>query len=341
VAKLADVARRAGVSPATVSRALNEVPTVDPVLARKVKEAAQELGYRPNAVALNLRRRRTDVWALVVSDIGNPFITAVVRGVEDVAQANGFSVVLCNADEDPRKEADYLAVAEQEQVAGAILTPTALDTDASPLTRAGIPVVTVDRPLLDPVDTVIADSRWGAGVATRHLLDEGWRRPACITGPGSKETAEERLRGYLDALAERAVGGRRHLVRHVAYDVEGGRAGASSLLGLRTPPDAFLVASSMMALGVLQELQARGLRPGEDVGLVSFDDAPWATLLDPPLSVVTQPAYDIGTHAATLLNERVRHRDLSSPPRTVVLPTRLVVRGSSRSSRQSSARQVL
>ncbi len=329
MAKISDVAQRAGVSAATVSRALNNVPTVDPVLAARVRAAAAELGYRPNAVARNLRRQRTDVWALIISDIANPFFTAVARGVEDVAQRHGYSVLLCNADEDRAKEERYLAVAEQEQVAGVIMSPNMRGSDVSRLTDAAIPLVTVDRAIRQPVDSVMVHSRDGAREATSHLLSNGWRRPACITGPEHANTAQERLSGYLEALGSRRRRSAGRLVRHTDFQAESARHAMSSLLDERHPPDSVFIANATMALGALGELRHRGLQPGRDLGLVTFDDAPWARFIDPPLTVVAQPAYDIGATAAELLCDRLAG-SASTRARHVRLSTELIVRESSR-----------
>ena len=151
VVKIVDVAEAAQVSVATVSRALNHSSRVDPVLAARVRATAERLGYRPNAVARNLRRQGTQVWALIITDINNPFYTAVARGVEDQASESGFSVLLCNSDEDQGKEDRYLEVAEQERVAGVIMAPRASDSDVSGAVGSKIPLVAVDRQL---------DRRW-------------------------------------------------------------------------------------------------------------------------------------------------------------------------------------
>ncbi|QDP95256.1 LacI family transcriptional regulator [Microlunatus elymi] len=333
-----DVAERAGVSVATVSRALNGVPSVDPVLAKRVHAAARALGYRANGVARSLRRRQTDVWALIISDVANPFFTAIARGVEDVAQQAGYSVLLCNADEDAAKEARYLEVAERSLVSGVLLSPTITGSDIGRLQASGVPVVTVDRNLSEPVDSVLADSATGAFRATEHLLEQGWRRPACITGPRQAATAEDRMRGFLDALARHRIRRGRSLVRHTNYRADGGREATAELLDAADPPDALFVANSELALGALEELTARGLRLGRDIGMVAFDDAPWAAFIEAPLSVVAQPAYEIGVEAARLLLDRITaarkrpsdHPGAPAPPRTVLLGTRLIVRESSR-----------
>jgi LacI family transcriptional regulator len=329
-AKITDVAARAGVSSATASRALNGAPTVNPELADRVRTAADDLGYRRNGMARNLRRQRTDVWALVVSDIANPFFTVVARGVEDIAQQAGYSVLLCNADEDPDKEADYLDVAEHERVSGVIISPNGAGTDLRHLRAAHIPVVAVDRPLADPVDTVLVHSRRGACEATRHLLESGWTRPACISGPGHVDTSAQRVSGYLDALRETKRRPLKTLIRYADYHrAESARAEVAAVLGHRVPPDSFFVANSSMALGVLEELNREGLRPGQDVGLIAFDDAPWTALVDPPISVVAQPAYDIGVYAGRMLLRRIADQQADSSPHEVQLTAQLVIRRSS------------
>jgi LacI family transcriptional regulator len=327
VVKISDVAREAGVSVATVSRALNGRSSVDPELASRVREAAARLGYRPNVVARSLRRKATDLLALIIADVANPFFTAITRGVEDVARSRGFSVVLCNSDEDPDKESTYLRVAEQQQVAGVILSPHRDGSDIGDLRRAGVPTVVVDRPLPEPVDSVTVRSREGAREATNHLIDAGWSRPACITGPEDAWTAQERLEGYLAAVREH--GGIDELWVRGPFRQQGGASGAARLLDAPEPPDALIVANSQMALGVLEEVRRRGLRVGVDIGLVTFDEAPWASVVEPPMSVVAQPAYDIGAQAAQLLMDRIAG-SVPAEPRHVLLSTMLVVRDSSR-----------
>jgi LacI family transcriptional regulator len=325
--KIRDVAREAGVSASTVSRALNGKPGVNPDYVARVEAAAAKLGYRPNGVARNLRRKTTDVLALIISDVGNPFFTAITRGVEDVARSNGYSVLLCNSDEDSVKEATYLGVAEQEQVAGVIISPHSAATDISRLRAGKIPLVVIDRPLPEDTDTVMVHSREGARAATNHLIDSGWRRPACVTGPEDAATAEERLAGYLDAVREHGVG--EGLFRRASFRQQGGVVAAAELLDLANPPDALFVANAEMALGVLDELTRRGIEIGHDIGLIMFDDTPWAPFISRAMSVVAQPAYDIGTLAAELLMQQLR--GLAPPqPRRVTLSTMLIVRESSR-----------
>lgn len=323
--KIVDVAREAGVAPSTVSRALNNHPSVGEEYVQRVREAAERLGYRPNGVARNLRRRTTDLIALIIPDVGNHFHTAVARGVEDVARESGMSVLLCNSDEDPVKEATYLGVAQSENVAGVLLCPHHSDVDISLLLDNRIPVVAIDRKLRGAVDSVTTDSRSGAYEATTHLLESGWLRPGCCAGPADVETAQWRVDGYVDAV----VGsGAEPLVAYGSYDREGGARTTAELLDRADPPDSLFVSNEQMALGALAELKRRGLEPGRDIGILTFDDTPWAPLMEPPMSVVEQPSYEIGARSARMLIDRIRGESPATT-RHVTLPTRLVVRRSS------------
>ncbi|WP_020494903.1 LacI family DNA-binding transcriptional regulator [Sciscionella marina] len=330
MATISDVAARAGVSTATVSRALNGKSSVDPALVQRVVQAARELGYQPNGLARNLRRQETAVIALIISDVENPFFTALARGVEDVAQAVGYSVVLCNADENGEKERRYIDVAVQERVAGVLLSPTSTATDVRALTERGTPVIAVDRPLPHAAtDSVLVDTRAAAREATVHLAEQGYTRIGCLTGPSGIPTADERLAGYRDGLRSARLRRDPSLVRRAEFRAAGARAAMTELLagegGER--PDALLIANNAMAIGALVAISEAGLRPGTDIGVVSFDDAPWAPLIDRPLTVVAQPAYEMGTVAAQLLLARVN--DSSRAPTQTTLSARLIPRASS------------
>jgi LacI family transcriptional regulator len=326
MATINDVAARAGVSVATVSRTLNGNVTVDPGLAARVRAAAAELGYQPNGLARSLRKRKTAVLALIISDVENPFFTSIARGVEDVAMAAGYSVVLCNSDEKLDKERRYLDVAVEDRVAGVVLSPTAAGTDVAALLSRGTPVVAVDRPL-PGVDQVLVNTRLAAAEATAHLIRSGYRHIGCVTGPAGVRTADDRLAGYRDALGGAGRDEVPWLVRRADYRTEGAGLAAAEMLAAG-PVDALLVANSTQAIGVLDTLRRAGARLGADVGVVAFDDAPWATLIDPPLTVVAQPAYELGAVAARLLLDRIG--GATSEPVTRTLAAALIERGSSR-----------
>jgi len=328
MATIYDVARHAEVSPATVSRVVNGHANVDPVLAARVRDAMRELDYRPNAVARNLRRSRTSLWAVVISDIGNPFFTSLVRGVEDVAQRAGYSVVLCNSDEDAAKEGQYVSAALSEQMAGVIISPSGRATHVNRLADARVPVVVIDRQVRGAaVDTVLVDNEHGAELATAHLIDSGFCRIACITGPRRISTAMQRLRGYQRALKRAGLPADETLVRFADFRSDGGYHAMASLLELSPRPDAVFGANNLMTVGLLERLVDERVDVPVQMGVVGFDDVPWANLVRPSLSTVAQPTYELGRTAAELLVERITAP--ARRPSTVTLHTKLHVRESS------------
>ncbi|RFU82295.1 LacI family transcriptional regulator [Streptomyces triticagri] len=329
---ISDVARAAGVSPATVSRVFNG-GRVTAERAERVRRTAAELGFAPNRVARSLRKQRASVIGLIIPDIENPFFTSLARGVEDAAQETNLSVVLCNTDEDVDKERRYLEIAAAEQMAGVIVAAASRNrTDLSLLAGRGMPVVAVDRrPRGASVDAVMVDNQHGGEEATAHLLASGYRRIACIAGPEGASTSEERLAGYRavlrDQLREAGEGGEPspEYVRHGDFRVEGGRAAMTELLALPEPPDAVFVANNLMTVGALAALREAAVEP-PDFGVLSFGDVPWASLVRPSLTTVQLPSYDLGWTAAGLLQDRIAGTDRSL--QTVVLRTALQVRES-------------
>ena len=331
---MADVARLAGVSSATVSRCLNG-GNVTPQVKEEVKRAVAQLGYRPNLIARGLRRQVSNVWACVVPDIENQFFTAMVRGVEDVARGLHHAVVLCNTDEDTDREAEYLQLIVSQQMSGMIISATHAGLDISALTSTGTKVVSVDRELTEPTDTVLVDSHEGAMAATRHLVAMGCKRIACVTGPHDTTTGEQRLQGYRAALWESTRPVNPDLECYSDFKEAGGFAAASKMLALDAPPDGFFVANNQMTVGVLRALAAAGLAVPADVAVAGFDDLPWWSMFH-PVTTVTQPAYQMGRAAGQLLADRLNGYD--GPPRSEYFQLELIVRQSSRlgSSRDSA-----
>jgi LacI family transcriptional regulator len=303
-----DVAARAGVSISTVSRALNGDPRVRPDNAREVLRAAKELNYVPNELGRNLRQQTQMVWTLILADIENPFQTTLTRGIEDVARAQGYSVLLCNSDEDPERERRYLEVAEQSRVAGVLIVPTSANAAVGRLVERHVPVVALDRPLAPSAraDVVLVNSRAACAEAVEHLLAKGRKAIGLITGPRTTFTAAERVAGYEQALRAGGHPIDPELIRYADFKVDGGRDAATQLLATH-PLDGLVVANGLMTIGALQALRDQGMRLSTSIDLVAFDDAPWLTLLGDSITVISQPAYDLGHAAGMLLLDRLRH----------------------------------
>ncbi len=315
MATIYDVAKLAGVSPATVSRVFNGV-RVSEEKAAAVRSAADRLSFSPSRAARALRTQSTEVLALVIPDIENPYFTEVARGVEDVAQASGFSVVLCNSDADLAKEATYLRIAVSDRMAGVIIAGASPETDVAAVLSAGHAVVAIDRPLNADVDTVTMANRDAGRLATEHLLQRGHRRIACVTGPERIDTARERAQGWREALESAGVPVEDDLLMHSSFRVAGGREAGSRLLDRSIRPDAVVAGNNLLAVGIIQQLSLRHLTPA-DVGIAVVGSLPFTTLAPDAVTVVRLPAREMGAEAARLLIARIAGE--AGAPRRIVL----------------------
>ena len=337
---LKDVARHAGVSASTVSRVLTNSPLVNADTRDRVRQAMDALEYRPNRVARRLRgdTAQASLIGLVVPDIQNPFFAEVARGVERAAQESGYMVFVGNSDEDEVVEARYLELMRAERVDGIILPASSDNAKAvTALARGGLPVVCVDRRLpRAALDTVVADNVEGAYAAVAHLLHIGHRRVGFIGGRPQLSTTQERLEGYRRALADRGIAIDDTLVRAGDSRASGGCAMTAELLALAHPPTALLVGNNLMTLGALETIHAAGLRIPDDVAVVGYDDMPWATAFNPPLTAVRQPGRELGRRAAELLLARID--DPSRSTTLVTLKPELVVRQSCGAGREAEVR---
>ncbi|MDW8325162.1 MAG: LacI family DNA-binding transcriptional regulator [Anaerolineales bacterium] len=329
MATVKDVARHANVSIATVSRIINNQGTVSPEIRERVLAAIQALDYRPSRVARRLRTNSTFVIGLVISDIQNSFYTSLTRGVEDVASANGYSLLLCNTDEDPQRERKYLEVMHEENVAGIILASATEGGHDTRLIQASIPVVALDRVLTDvSVDTVLVDNIAGARQAVEHLISRGHRRIGAILGERPITSSIERLEGYVQALSHAGLPVDPNLIRRADLrQADDSTRCALELLNLPERPTALFTGNSLITLGTLRAIQAAGLHIPRDIALVAFDDIPWGELLNPPLTAIRQPTYQLGKTAAEMLLARIAEPD--RPVTQVRLPVEFIVRASS------------
>ncbi|SDD39638.1 transcriptional regulator, LacI family [Sanguibacter gelidistatuariae] len=320
MATIYEVAKLAGVSPATVSRVFNGAGvSVEKVAA--VREASRELRFTPSRAARTLRKQSAEVIALIIPDIENPYFTELARGVEDVAQSAGYSVVLCNTDSDLEKETTYLQIALSENMAGVILAPASDKSDLDDILTAGRPVVTVDRQTDYDTDRVIMDNFRAGKAATENLVRTGFRRIACITGPQDVETAYERADGWRAILRQRLPDlDPDELLRYSTFRVDGGREAMEDLLALPEPPDSVVASNNLLGVGAIQVLTEHGLTPPA-FGVSVVGSLPFTTLSPSAVTVVRLPARHMGVTAATQLLERIAGDH--QPARTVVLPSSL------------------
>lgn len=322
---LRDVAALARVSPATASRSLNGDPTVRPDRRGRVAEAAAQLGYRPNALARNLRRQRTSAIGVIVTAIDNSHFSEMVRHIEDEAYRVGYRVLVCNTNEDARKQAEYLRVLADERVGGVIISPAdPAGAEIGEILDAGIPVVAIDRAVADlRADAVVGDNSASVREGTRALIDLGHRRIACVSGWRTVGPSAERQAGYTSAME---AAGLQAVTRETNSQIDGGRDAALELLSGADRPTAVIAANNLMALGVLAAAREVGLRVPDDVAVIGVDDPFWAPFLEPSLTTIAQPVRAMAASAMQLLTDRTRRA--RSDARRVVLPFELRWRAS-------------
>jgi len=327
VTTIKEVAKAAGVSTATVSRVLADKPYVRPEIRQRVLQVVDDLDYSPNRVARSLRSQKTNIISLIVSDIQNPFFTAVTRAVEDVASAHDMSVFVCNSDENQAKELRYLEHMRAENVAGILFSPTRLTSEAfTEVVRTDLPIVLIDRQAVGAdLDSVLIDNVRAAYELAEHLIQDGHQRIGAMFGSTST-TGRERRQGFLQALQGYGLEVDPELVVTIEAREDIGYQTTQKLLSHPERPQAIYCSNGLVARGAFRALRESGLRIPEEVGFASFDDTAWGALVEPPVTVIRQPTYEIGKTATELLLERLREPERAT--RRVVLKPTLVVRGS-------------
>ena len=307
MANIYDVAKRAGVSVATVSAVFNKSSYVSPPLEEKVQRAIQELNYTPNLLARSMAKQKTLTLGVLIPDAANPFFPEIVRGIEDCANAAGYSILLGSSDNQTQKEEVYLRLFLSKRVDGILLVkaPGEMPADLlATLRRNTPPIVLVDReyPALN-ADTVVADDFGGGFAATKHLLDLGHRRIALVRGISGTSTSDGRLRGYQDALGSKKIALDEKLIAEGDYGIDSGYAAGLKLLAQR--PTAVVVTNYLMTIGFLKAMDEMGLSCPGDVSIVSYDDFVWNDVFPPKLTSIVQPKYAIGHMSAEILLARI------------------------------------
>ncbi|MDQ2654622.1 MAG: LacI family transcriptional regulator [Chloroflexota bacterium] len=329
MATIHDVARQAGLSVATVSRALSGHGYVSERSKGRVLAAVASLGYVPNGLARGLKTQRSGLVALLVPEIMNSFYTTLSRGVEDVANAHGLQVILGNTDESLVKERAYVDLMTSTRVEGVILAPAGDSRETlSVLAGQSVPTVLVDRSVPGySGDLVRGDSLAGAHDLTRHLLTLGHRRIALINGHPDTSVAQERAAGFRMALTESQISQDECRISFGTWFADDAAARTGDLLDAPDPPTAILAANTFMAIGALRALRQRGFQVPEQVALACFDDIEDAAEIEPFLTALSQPAYTMGEVAMCFLLERISG-EYDGVAREVVLPHSLLLRRS-------------
>lgn len=328
---IVEVAKRAGVSIATVSNVIRSTRRVSPKLEARVRAAIRELDYYPNEIARSLKVKQTRMLGLVLPDITNPFFPEIIRGAEDSAFERGYFLVTANTDEQSGRERRIVAALRSYRVDG-ILLASAPGKDTSHITstmQAGVSVVCLDRYVPGiPMDAVLLDNIRGGRECVRHLIQSGHRRIAIITGSLELQTARERLQGYEEALKEADIEIDPKLVLEGDFREASGHRLGRQVLGQKVRPTAIFVCNGVMTFGVLRALEELGIECPKDIAIATFDDLAPDRSFHPHLTAVVQPSYEIGGRAATILMDRIEGKLQEGPFVVRVAPT-LVIRESS------------
>jgi LacI family repressor for deo operon, udp, cdd, tsx, nupC, and nupG len=329
VATIYDVARRAGVSIATVSRVLSRPQVVAPETRQKVLAAVDSLGFTPNVAAKNLRTLRTAKLLVTVPDLSNPFFSLILQGIEDSAQREGYAVLVGDTQHDPEREEKYALMVRRKEADGLIFLGHRLPKEAALLVQSMPPgkAPVVNGCEFTPrlgIPSVHIDNATAASDAMTHLYKLGHRRIGVITGPLVSPLSRDRLAGAT-ARAEKAKAVRDMIVMNGDFSIESGALAGERLLGREQPPTAIFCFNDEMAMGVIETARRRGLRVPNDLSVVGFDDIRFARIVDPPLTTVAQPMRQIGEGTVRILLEILRGNEA---PESFTLPHTLVVRSS-------------
>lgn len=324
-----DVAERAGVSVTTVSHVINKTRPVSDELRKRVLAVMAELGYQPNLLARSLRRGQTHTIGVIVPDSADPYFAEVARGIEDASLKQGYSIILCNSDNDLDKGQFYINVLTEKQVDGILFVSVDVSTDhIRALQARRMPLVLVEREVVGvEADSVTTDNAKGGWLATQHLLDLGHRRIGCIAGPSDFTPSAERVTSYHRALKEAGIPMDKALIITGDFQHKSGYQAARRLLTMDDPPTAIFACNDVMAVAAMSAAAELGQQVPTDLSVVGFDDVRLAAFANPPLTTIVRPKFEMGSLAVTMLLERIHDTDL--PPRQHMLDTSLLIRKSS------------
>lgn len=327
IVSIKDIAREAGVSHSTVSRALADSPLVKPATKERIHRLAISMGYSPNTVARSLVRRRTETLGLVVSTVADPYVAEVVRGIEETAFDNGFGVLLCESSNNRDREIAAVKMLREKRVDGIVVSASTVGDFYMPLLdELHIPIVLVNREQgTEYAYSIVTDDIHGGALAVEHILNFGHRRIGLITGPEHSQSSSNRLQAYRETIESRGIVFEPDLVAHGDGRTDGGFTGAEALISISQPPTAIFCYNDLTAIGAIRAVKKHGLRVPQAVSIVGFDDIPFAEFIDPPLTTVRQHRYTMGRLATEMILDLLNGR---SPEANIYMKGDLVVRES-------------
>lgn len=333
-----DIARELGISPSTVSRALKDHPDISPDTKKAVNDLAEKLNYQPNIVALSLRQSKTNTLGVIIPEIVHFFFSTIISGIEDVAYSAGYSVIITQSNESLQRETSNIKALFNSRVDGmliAVSRETATFDHIDSILAKGVPMVFFDR-VYDYANAskIIVDDFGGAKEATQHLIQQGCKRIAHLEGPPNLDITKQRLEGYLEALKENNMPVQKELILPCPQGtIEQGKEAMHKLLSLSNRPDGVFGTNDPVAMGAMQAIKEKGLGIPKDIAVVGFSNWFFTSLMDPPLTSVNQPGFEMGQEAAKLLIRQIETRakeKVDPTPETKVLKTHLIVRPSSK-----------
>ena len=327
-----DIAKRAGVSHSTVSRALRVNHLVSSETARRIRQVAQEMGYRPSAVARSLKTKRTQVFGVIVSSISDPFFSEILNGIEVSAQAGGYSLFIAASQHDPIKERQIVQTMMEQRTDGVIICSSSFSPEhGRELLSSGFPVVVVNHQGSESFNySIYHDDVDGSSQITRHLLALGHKRIAYLGNSQSGRTTQDRLRGFLDAMSEAGLEVPDTYIHHVeGGDPILGQESVEYFTQLSPRPTAIVCFNDMLAIGVLKGCEMAGLKVPEDLSVSGFDNITFSAFTTPCLTTFDQPKFSIGQEAAQLLLDLLQAEDgiIPDSPKVKILKGKLLVRG--------------
>jgi LacI family transcriptional regulator/LacI family repressor for deo operon, udp, cdd, tsx, nupC, and nupG len=334
MASLKEVAKKASVSISTVSRVINNPKIVRADTKEKVQQAMESLNFQPNRVAQRLRVRNgnSKLLGLIIPDIQNPFYSKIVRGIEDVAYEKDYAVMLCNSDENMDKELFYMQIMESESVDGIIMLPMANKNDqlSENLNSNRIPIICVDRKFIDhTTDNVVINNIKGGKLAVSHFADLNHKKIAIITSSFEISSFQKREEGYRQTLIDYNLKIQPEFIKRVdPRSSQEAEKATHQLFKLESPPTALFLTNNLLALGALKAINKLELQIPKDISIIMFDDLPWAAAIDPPLTTVKQPGYEMGKKAADLFFNRIENPEGSITE--IKMVPKLIIRSSTK-----------